>query len=127
MKRRKFTNKFKTKVVLEALSGRYTVQELARKHELHANQISRWKAHFLENAEAVFEKESEKDKENDEQEKEKLFKVIGQQKVEIDFLKKPWSEQNGIGSPVKSGSGAPLFKYLASMQAFRDTLIWLVL
>ena len=43
MKRRKFTSKFKTKVVLEALSGRYTVQELARKYELHANQISKWK------------------------------------------------------------------------------------
>ena len=88
MKRRKFTSKFKTKVVLEALSGRYTVQELARKYELHANQISKWKGHFLENAEGVFEKENDKKVANDEQEKERLYKVIGQQKVEIDFLKK---------------------------------------
>ena len=88
MKRRKFTSKFKTKVVLEALSGRYTVQELARKYELHANQISKWKSHFLENAEGVFEKENDKKASEDEQEKERLYKVIGQQKVEIDFLKK---------------------------------------
>ena len=61
---------------------------MARKHELHANQISKWKSHFLENAEGVFEKGTEKKVGNDEQEKERLYKVIGQQKVEIDFLKK---------------------------------------
>lgn len=88
MKRRKFTSKFKMKVVLEALSGRYTIQELARKYELHANQISKWKNHFIEHAESVFEKESSTSSGAKEAEKERLYKVIGQQKVEIDFLKK---------------------------------------
>lgn len=86
MKRRKFTSKFKTKVVLEALSERSTVQELAKKHELHPNQISKWKAEFLSKAESVFDsctKTSEQ-----EEKTEKLYQVIGQQKVEIDFLKK---------------------------------------
>ena len=91
MKRRKFTSKFKTKVVLEALSGRFTVQELARKYEVHANQISKWKSHFLENADAVFEKEGTKKPSQDEQEKQRLYEVIGQQKMEIDFLKKALS------------------------------------
>ena len=86
MKRRKFTAKFKTKVVLEALIERSTVQELAKKHELHPNQISKWKAEFLSKAESVFDSES---KATDQEENtEKLYKVIGQQKVEIDFLKK---------------------------------------
>lgn len=86
MKRRKFTTKFKTKVVLEALSERSTVQELAKKHELHPNQISKWKAEFLSKAESVFDSGS---KASDHQEDtEKLYKVIGQQKVEIDFLRK---------------------------------------
>lgn len=85
MKRRKFTSKFKTKVVLEALSERSTVQELAKKHELHPNQISKWKAEFLSKAESVFDSGS---KATDQDENtEKLYKVIGQQKVEIDFLK----------------------------------------
>lgn len=87
MKRRKFTNKFKTKVVLEALSGRYTVQELARKHELHANQISKWKAHFLENADTVFDNGKEKEETSKQIEAEKLYRIIGKQKVELDFLK----------------------------------------
>jgi len=85
MKRRKFTSKFKTKVVLEALSERSTVQELAKKHELHSNQISKWKAEFLLKAESVFDSGSKAA--DQEQDAEKLYKVIGQQKVEIDFLK----------------------------------------
>ena len=41
MKRRKYTSKFKTKVVLEALSERYTLQELGRRHDIHPNQIAK--------------------------------------------------------------------------------------
>ncbi len=43
MKQRKFTLKFKTRVVLEALKERSSVAELAQKHELHPQQISQWK------------------------------------------------------------------------------------
>ncbi|MCH2216443.1 MAG: transposase, partial [Flavobacteriales bacterium] len=72
-KRRKFSSAFKAKVVLECLSERYSIQELARKYELHPNQISQWKTQFLVNAESVFEKGStEKSKEETEQ--EKLYK-----------------------------------------------------
>jgi len=89
-KRRKFNSSFKTKVVLEALSERYSIQELSRKHGVHANQISKWKNQFLSNAESVFEKPGINQSE-EELEKERLYKVIGQQKIEIDFLKKALS------------------------------------
>jgi transposase len=46
--RRKFTSEFKKKVVLEALS------ELAQKYDLHPQQISTWKIHFLAHAEEIF-------------------------------------------------------------------------
>lgn len=88
--RRKFTSKFKTKVVLEALSERRTISELAQKHSLHPNQISRWKQEFLRSAEIVFEKGSVRKQDNS-KEQEKLYKIIGEQKVEIDFLKKALS------------------------------------
>lgn len=88
MKRRKFSSNFKTIVVLDALSGRYTIQELARKHEVHPTQINKWKSHFMKNASAVFENGSEKKDRDDSLETEELYKIIGQQKVEIDFLKK---------------------------------------
>lgn len=92
MKRRKFTSKFKTKVVLEALSGRFTVQELSRRNEVHANIISKWKRQFLDNADTVFEDGADGKSEKVRKEKEALYRIIGQQKVEIDFLTKASSD-----------------------------------
>jgi transposase len=87
MTRRKFTPKFKTRVVLEALKERTSVAELAQKYEIHPNQISKWKKDFLSGAESVFENGKKSKKTEAEEEREELLKVIGQQKVEIDFLK----------------------------------------
>lgn len=85
--RRKFSIEFKKKVVLEALKERETIESLAKKFELQPSQISLWKAEALSNFEQLFGKQSKKtdvpavDIEN-------LYAQIGQQKVEIDFLKK---------------------------------------
>ncbi len=89
-KRRKFTAKFKTKVVIESLSERCTLSELAQKYDLHPNQISRWKQEFLSSAELIFEK-SLKSVKSEDAEKERLYKIIGRQKVDIDFLKQALS------------------------------------
>lgn len=87
MTRRKFTSKFKTKVVLEALKERQTVKELAQEFEITPQQINTWKREFLKDADAVFSK-GEKSKKSEEQEKkDQLLKVIGELKVENDFLK----------------------------------------
>lgn len=88
--RRKFTSEFKTKVVLEALKERSTIQELAVKHDIHPQQITDWKKHFLENSEAAFERAGSDQNKSLENEKvvEKLYAQIGQLKVENDFLKK---------------------------------------
>jgi len=75
--RRKFSADFKAKVALEAIRERHTVEELARKHELHPTQINTWKKEFLSKAAAVFEA------------------AIGQQKMENDWLKKNYSNQIG--------------------------------
>jgi transposase len=55
MTRRKFTSKFKTKVVLEFLKERSSLSELAQKYELAPQQLSTWKREFLNGAEQVFE------------------------------------------------------------------------
>ncbi|MCP4990481.1 MAG: transposase [Colwellia sp.] len=87
MTRRKFTSKFKTKVILEVLKERSTVQELAQKYEVSVQQIYQWKRAFLSNAETVFDKGEKSTKSAAEEKEERLLKVIGQQKVELDFLK----------------------------------------
>ena len=85
-KRKSYTSGFKTKVVLEVIQERETVQEIGRKYDLHPSQISSWKNQFLSNASTVFEKGVSKTE--DDKEKDALFKKVGQLQLENDFLKK---------------------------------------
>ncbi|WP_241558320.1 transposase [Mariniphaga sediminis] len=85
-KRKTYSAGFKTKVVLEALQERETIQEIGKKYDIHPNQISTWKSQFLSNASEIFEKGISKN--DDEKEKDELFKKVGQLQIENDFLKK---------------------------------------
>ena len=87
MSRRKYTSKFKTKVVLEALKEKNTLAELAQRYEIHPQQITNWKREFLNNADQVFDKGKKSKKSELEEKEDQLLKVIGQLKVENDFLK----------------------------------------
>jgi transposase len=86
--RRKFTAEFKAKVILEALKERSTIEELARKYELHPTQINNWKREAVANMAAVFSGDKTEGSVDKEQQTEKLYAQIGQLKVENDFLKK---------------------------------------
>ena len=86
--RRKFSAAFKTKVALEAIKEKETVQQLASKFEVHPNQITQWKREFLEGAEQIFSKKKDEEKANDEQDKDQLYSKIGRLQTEVDFLKK---------------------------------------
>src|SRR5690625_7854457 len=85
---REFTAAFKTKVVLEALEERETIQQLGVKYQVHPNQITTWKKQFLENAEAAFTGDTHHDElQQTRQQLDELYKQIGQMKVETDGLK----------------------------------------
>jgi len=86
--RRKFSADFKAKVVIEALKERNTIEQLAKKYELHPNQITIWKKEFLANASLAFSAEGEKPKGEKDPEVEKLYAQIGQLTVENNWLKK---------------------------------------
>ena len=86
--RRKFSAEFKGKVVLEALKERSTIEELARKYELHPNQINNWKKEASANMALLFGAEKGDAVADHEKQTEKLYAQIGQLKVENDFLKK---------------------------------------
>ena len=88
MKRRKFTAKFKTKVVLEALKEQKSLSELAMQHELAPTQISKWKQEFISKAEGIFTMPVKSKKSEAEEERSRLLQAIGELKVENDFLKK---------------------------------------
>ncbi len=90
--RRKFTSEFKAKVAIEALKDRATLAELAKRFDLHPNQISSWKQEFIEKSALVFESSSKDGSDEKQQEVEKLFAKIGELHIENDFLKKSFNK-----------------------------------
>jgi transposase-like protein len=84
--RRKFGAAFKAKVALEAVKNQQTLAELAKKFEVNPVMISKWKAEFLANMSAVFEKTD--GSASSDVDSTELYAQIGQLKVENEFLKK---------------------------------------
>ena len=87
--RRKHTAEFKARVALEALKGIETINQIASKYEIHPAQVSNWKRELQERLSEVFDRKdrSRHDKE-EEKEHERYERKIGQQAMEIDWLKK---------------------------------------
>jgi transposase len=82
--RRNHSPAFKAKVALEAVKGEKTVAQLAAHYDVHANQITSWKAQLLENAAGIFGAgavESVADRERIRE----LHAKIGELTVERDF------------------------------------------
>jgi transposase-like protein len=86
--RKVYSAEFKAKVAMEAIRGDDTINDLAKKYEIHPNQISIWKTELIEGAKGIFDRKRGKKPPSEEPDREELLRTIGQQKVEIDFLKK---------------------------------------
>jgi len=86
--RRNYSDKFKTKVALEALKEQLTISETAKKYEIHPNIVTQWKKRLLEGAESVFQDKRKNKDSSDEELVDTLYRQIGQLKVETDWLKK---------------------------------------
>lgn len=84
--RRKFSAAFKAKVAFEAAKGQQTLAELAKKFEVNQVVIARWKAEFLENMSAAFERTEKA--QDIEAKSDELFAEIGKLRMENEFLKK---------------------------------------
>lgn len=78
---------FKMKIALEAIKNEKQIKEIAREFGIHPKQVTEWRDRVLASAGDIFTtKNIMKGKEGASQ--ENLLKKIGEQSVEIDFLKK---------------------------------------
>jgi transposase-like protein len=94
--RKTFDDAFKVKVVLQSFKETMTVAELASKYSAHPTQISTSKKHFLEHSVEAFSG-NDRDKQQLEQlrcERDQLVHQIGEQAVDIEFLKKNLKKLN---------------------------------
>jgi len=95
-KRRHYDANFKSRVALEAIKELKTLAELSSEFGVHANQIRPWKNELLEKASLVFS-ENIDDKaalKNLQEERDRLHQRIGQQSLDIAFLKKNLKKLN---------------------------------
>lgn len=82
--RRNHSPAFKAKVALAAIRGEKTLAELAKLHDVHANQINDWKNQLLERAASVFGGEASNA--SPVVDLKDLHAKIGQLALENDFL-----------------------------------------
>ena len=84
--RRNHTPAFKAKVALAAIKGEKTLAELAQQFDVHANQITQWKAQLLEGAAGVFGSEPRTASSAATVDLKSLHAKIGELTLENDFL-----------------------------------------
>jgi putative transposase len=86
--RRERTGQFKAKIVLEALKGHKTINEIASRYGVHPVQVTQWKKQVLEELPEVFADRRGRVVREAEEEKTRLYEQIGRLKVELEWLKK---------------------------------------
>jgi len=87
-KRRRFSDKFKAKVALEAIRGVKTLAELATEFKVHPSQITLWKKLIMSEAPALFSGNKRGSQKNEEELTSPLYEEIGRLKMDIKWLKK---------------------------------------
>lgn len=88
-KRNTYSAEFKSKIVLELLSGQSTLNELAEKYQVAPATLSNWYKQFQERAAEIFQRgpsEQERILEEKEQDITLLQQKVGQLVLECDWL-----------------------------------------
>ena len=91
-KRKTYDDQFKARVALEAIKGERTISELSGQFEVHPNQIVQWKKQLLENVSSLFSRKKDPEIQDLKDLVEVLYKKIGQQDIELEFLKKKYKK-----------------------------------
>ncbi len=98
--RRRFTAKFKTQVILDLLTGRRSIAQICREHDLKEQVVTRWRTLFLDRAEILFRADTEREEYLERI--AELERLVGRLTMELDIAKKA-SQLWGSTAP-RSGS-----------------------
>lgn len=79
---------FKVQVALEAIKEILTIAQISSQYGIHGTQVRQWKKEATRILLEGFSDKRAKDTKEQEELIEELYKQIGQQKVELDWLKK---------------------------------------
>ncbi len=88
MKRKRYSDKLKSKVALSAIKGDRTANEIASEFGIHVSQVHRWKKEAIDLLPELFGRKGAKLTKDIEKEKDILYRQIGKLQVEVEFLKK---------------------------------------
>lgn len=98
-KHKKWSPSAKFEIVLKAIKGETTLNEICERYQVAPSQVHTWKKQFLEQGQAVFEKKQKNSSikvlADQESKQGRLYEKIGQLTVERDFLKKNWEKFQG--------------------------------
>lgn len=86
--RTRWSKETKFKVAMEAFKGERSVTEIAAEYGVNPVQVHRWKKDLMERGPDLFGTKADRDRQAKEMERDDLFRTVGHQAVQIEFLKK---------------------------------------
>lgn len=87
--RRKFSAEFKTRVVLQVISGEKSLAEVCRDHQLTAQMVGNRKQQFLAHANRAFEGDA--NNKGEQERMAELERMVGKLTMELEIAKKATS------------------------------------
>jgi transposase-like protein len=79
---------FKTRVVVEAIEGHKTVNEIASAYEIHPSQVGKWKSQALARLPEILSDGRQVRADASPQREARLYEEIGRLRMEVEYLKK---------------------------------------
>ncbi len=83
MKKRQWTGSQKLQIVLDGLSGKYSISELCTKYELNQTQYYKWRDQLLKQGADVFDEKPDKKIAHLESKVRHLTSLVGELTVEL--------------------------------------------
>jgi transposase-like protein len=87
-KRKQYSGQEKARVVIQAIEGHKTVNQIASEHRIHPTLVTRWKAEALDRLPEVLSDSRGPSRVSQERRESRMLQQIGHLTMEVEFLKK---------------------------------------